>query len=63
MVRSIQNFLSTVASLCVAKFRVALRAFLAEDHPNPKEHNISAIVIEADAVGEGSGESLDVLAP
>ncbi|KIO24969.1 hypothetical protein M407DRAFT_25716 [Tulasnella calospora MUT 4182] len=42
---------------------VALRAFLAEDHPNPKEHNISAIVIEADAVGEGSGESLDVLAP
>ncbi|KIO24971.1 hypothetical protein M407DRAFT_25718 [Tulasnella calospora MUT 4182] len=62
---SIRNFLSKVASLCEARFKVALEALELETNPDPKGHDISSIVGEADAIDEDStvGSGLDALAP
>ncbi|KIO24810.1 hypothetical protein M407DRAFT_244329 [Tulasnella calospora MUT 4182] len=60
---SIRNFLSKVAALCATKLEVAITNDLSGTNPDPQNHDIGAIVSEADAVDEDSSAGLDEPAP
>ncbi|KAG8900261.1 hypothetical protein FRC01_010198 [Tulasnella sp. 417] len=60
---SVQNFLSKVASLCATKFRIARSSQLSGTDPDPQNHDINAVICEADAVDGDSSPRLDEPAP
>ncbi|KAG8891812.1 hypothetical protein FRC01_014504, partial [Tulasnella sp. 417] len=60
---SIRNFLSKVAALCETQLRTALTSQSLEINPDPKNHDIGAIITEAEAVDGDSSVGLDQPAP
>ncbi|KAG8891867.1 hypothetical protein FRC01_014480, partial [Tulasnella sp. 417] len=60
---SVQNFLSKVASLCKTKFDTALLKLSSRTDPDPQNHDIHAIICEADAVDGDPSPPLDEPAP
>ncbi|KIO24976.1 hypothetical protein M407DRAFT_244264 [Tulasnella calospora MUT 4182] len=60
---SIRNFLSKLAALCTTKHEVALANLSSGTNPDPQNHDVGAIVSEADAVDEDSSAGLDEPAP